>query len=214
MVARIVLTINVLYGILGEKSRSLTMTEVQKRDGLYGFEYLKPDERRVDPGERKAFNIKALWQLSHEILNLAALGFKHVDIAKILNISPATVSNTVNSELGKMKISELRRVRDDEVKVRTEKIRVLTDKALNVYHEIFDSDLVEMDLKRKAADTVSLKIGGLEAPTKIMHANYNVSKEDLEEFKARGRAVAESELGIVIDVEPEEVQDECASNGQ
>jgi len=189
------------------------MEDVEKRDGLYGFDYLEEDGRRVPSAERKNYNIKALWQLSHEVLNLSALGFKSSQIASILNITPVTVSNTINSDLGMMKISELRKSRDGEAKARVEKIRILTDKALNVYQDIFDDDMADYDLKRKAADTVSLKIGGLEAPTKIMHANYTVSKEDLEEFKDRGRQVAKDDLGIVIDIEAEEVQDECVGNG-
>lgn len=161
------------------------------RNGLYGFEYREPDKRRVDdPEKRKSFQIKQLWQRSHEIINLAAMGYKYVDIAEILHISPKTVANTLNSELGEYKLSEIRFSRDEEVKKMHEKIRVLTNKALNVYHEIFDDESGECTLKDKksAADTVVLELSGLRAPTKIQSHSVHtyLSREDLDSFKQRG----------------------------
>jgi len=180
---------------------------VQRRDGLYGFEFLDYDNRRREEGtEPVHYEIKQLWQRSHEIVNLAARGFKNTDIAKILNISPVTVSNTLNGKLGQFKLSEIRRSRDEEAKAVAEKIRVLTDKALNVYHEIFDNDSGNITIKDKksAADTVVLELSGLRAPTKIQSHSMSVqvSREDLEEFKKRGIAAAR-ESGMIIDLEPE-----------
>ncbi|MBU2395666.1 MAG: hypothetical protein KKH70_20220, partial [Gammaproteobacteria bacterium] len=61
------------------------MQDVQTREGLYGFDFREVDLRRVAEGEeKKTYNIKQLWQRSHEIINLAAQGFKNVDIAEIL----------------------------------------------------------------------------------------------------------------------------------
>ena len=36
------------------------MEGVQTRDGLYGFEFREVDQRRVDPAERKRYEIKQL----------------------------------------------------------------------------------------------------------------------------------------------------------
>jgi predicted transcriptional regulator len=179
---------------------------VQRRDGLYGFEYLEYDGRRREEGtEPVHYEVKQLWQRSHEIVNLAARGFKNTDIAKILNISPVTVSNTLNGKLGQLKLSEIRRSRDEEAKVVSEKIRVLTDKALDVYHEIFDDDSGNTTLKDKkaAADTVVLELSGLRAPTRIQSSSVSthLSREDLEEFKKRGIAAAR-EAGMIIDITP------------
>ncbi len=179
------------------------MENVQTRNGLYGFEFREVDERRVE--ERKTPNIKALWQRNHEIVNLAARGFKGVEIAEILNVHPQTVSNTLNSDLGMKKLSEIRLERDGEAKKATEKIRVLTQKALAVYHEIFDDESGESSLKDKkaVADTVALELSGLRAPTRIQShlVSTVLTAEELEAFKARGvRAVRDS--GMVVDVEP------------
>lgn len=178
---------------------------VQTRNGLYGFEFREPDGRREE--ERKTYNVKALWQRNHEIINLTARGFKQTEVADILGITPQTVSNTVNSELGQRKLSELRLGRDDEAKKVSEKIRVLTNKALDVYHEIFDDESGESSLKDKkaAADTVALELGGLRAPTRIQSHSINtvLTKDEIEAFKKRGFAAAE-ESGLTINVTPEE----------
>lgn len=185
------------------------MEEVQTREGLYGFEFRDVDKRRVAPEERKTYEAKALWQRSHEIVNLAARGFKQTEIAEILNIHPQTVSNTLNSELGKYKLSEIRLERDEEAKKVSEKIRVLTNKALQVYHEIFDDESGEASLrdKKATADTVLLELSGLRAPTRIdsRHVSMSLTSEELEEFKLRGIKAAR-EAGLIVDVPAKEVQ--------
>ena len=84
---------------------------IQTRNGLYGFEFLEEDQRRVPQEERKVYDVKQMWQRTHEIVNLAARGYKNVEIAEILNIHPQTVSNTLNGKLGQLKLSELRKER-------------------------------------------------------------------------------------------------------
>jgi len=185
------------------------MEEVQTRKGLYGFDFREPDKRRTE--NRKTYEIKALWQRSHEIINLAAKGYKNLDIADILGITPATVSNTLNSELGERKLSDIRFGRDEEAKKTSEKIRVLTNKALQTYHDIFDDESGESNLKDKkaVADTVVLELSGLRAPTKVhsVHASYTLTEEELEGFKKRGLEAAR-ESGIVIEAEVKEATNE------
>lgn len=185
-------------------------SEVQSRNGLYGFEFREPDLRRKDSDERKTYDIKQLWQRNHEIVNLAARGFKQTQIAEILNINPQTVSNTLNSELGQHKLSEIRLERDEEAKKVSEKIRVLTNKALQVYHEIFDDQSGECTLRDKkgTADTVLLELSGLRAPTKIQsqHVSTTLTMEELEEFKKRGIQAAK-ESGLIVTVEAKQIEE-------
>lgn len=180
------------------------MEDVQTRNGLYGFEFRDVDQRRSE--ERKTYDIKALWQTNHEIINLAARGFKGTAIAEILGIHPQTVSNTLNSELGQRKLSELRIGRDEEAKKTCETIRVLTNKALAIYHKIFDDESGECSLKDKkaAADTVALELSGLRAPTRIQSQSVNMTltQEELESFKKRGIEAAR-DAGMIMDIEPE-----------
>lgn len=179
-------------------------TGIQTRDGLYGFEFRDVDKRRVDGEERKTYNIKSLWQRHHEIVNLAAMGWKEPDIAEILNIHPQTVSNTLNSELGQKKLSELRLGKDEEARKTMEKIRVLTNKALATYSEIFDNEDGQATLKdrKDVADTVLLELSGLRAPTKTVSVSTTLSVSEIEEFKQRGIKAAE-EMGKTIDITKE-----------
>lgn len=179
--------------------------QVQTRNGLYGFEFRKPDGRRKPTGERKTYDIQQLWQRNHEIVNLAALGHKGTEIAKILGINQQTVSNTLNSELGQCKLSDIRLERDDEAKKVTEKIRTLTNKALDVYHEIFDDESGELGLKDKGNFATSFlgEMSGLKAPTRIQSQSVHtiLTAEELEEIKKRGIEAARAS-GLIVDVEP------------
>ncbi len=184
------------------------MEGVDRRNGLYGLDFRDTDLRRSEEDKRKTYDIKALWQRSHEIVNLAAQGFKQVDIAEILHITPQTVSNTLNSELGQKKLSEVREARDDETKKVTEKIRVLAGRALQTYHEILDNESGEATIKdrKDVSDTVLLELSGMRAPTK--HITAHLTPEEIGNFKARGKIAAEQE-GVIIEGEvvEEEVKD-------
>ena len=172
----------------------------QPQISLYGFETRDVDNRRS--GREHTYDIKQLWQRSHEILGLALQGMKQTEIAKILNISPVTVSNTLNSTLGKEKLSGMRGERDDHYVKINEEIKKLTMKALNTYHKLFDTPSVDDKLKKETADTITLDIAGMRAPTKVdtkslhMHATI----EEIEEFKRRGLAAAR-DAGVVIDMQ-------------
>jgi len=185
-------------------------SELQLRDGLYGFEYREEDQRRVSPEERKTYDIKAFWLRHHEITRLAAEGFKQTEIAEILHIHPQTVSNTLNSQIGKEKTAELTELRDGETKKRLAQIRILTEKALDTFHEIFDDDTGQVTLKDKkeVANTVLLELSGLRVPTRIQSQSRVtvLSSEELKDFKARGIA-AMKEAGLVVDVEPTQIEE-------
>jgi predicted DNA-binding protein (UPF0251 family) len=52
-------------------------------------------------------DVQALTGRHHEILRLHAMGTKHKDIAKLLDVSSVTVHNIVNSTLGQLRLAEL-----------------------------------------------------------------------------------------------------------
>jgi len=175
------------------------------QDTLYGYEYRSQDRRRVyDRSKRKVYDIKQLWQRSHEIINLALTGMSNTDIAKVLDISPMSVSNTLNSEMGMKKLSSLREQRDGEAVKISEEIAKLTTKALQVYHDIFDAptDQVGWKLRKETADTVALDIAGHRAPTKIdsRSVHFSATAEEIEEFKRRGIEAAKA-AGMLVDAE-------------
>lgn len=181
------------------------MEGVVRRRSLYGFEIREPDRRRKDD-DRKTHNIKALWQLSHEIINLAAKGIKQASIAQILGVTPQTVSNTLNSELGMKKLSDLRGVRDKDAEKVVEDIERLTTKAIKTYNDIFDNEgnIAPIGLRKKTADVVMLELSGHRVPTKVQSASFHAhaTLEEIEEFKERGIKAAR-ESGMIIDVKSE-----------
>jgi predicted transcriptional regulator len=135
---------------------------------------------------------------------MALTGMKGTEIAQILNISEATVSNTLNSSLGKQKLSSMRQDKDQEYKKINERVLELTHKALNVYEEIFNSPSPDLELKKSTADTIALDIAGMRAPvkteTKSLHAHATL--DEIEDFKRRGiEAARESGLLTVIEGE-------------
>jgi len=178
------------------------MQETASRQSLYGFDFREPDLRRVE--ERKTYDIKSLWQRSHEIIALAVRGLKQVEIAEILDVTPQTVSNTLNSDLGQQKLSLMRKGRDDNALKVSERIELLTQRALDVYEEIFDNKdrTISYDLQKKTADTVALDLSGYRAPTKIQSFYATATLEEIEEFKQRGLK-AQREAGMIVEVPSE-----------
>lgn len=193
-------------------SESESESGMQRREGLYGYETRVWDSRRKTLSEKKSyeagssFNIQQLWQVNHEIINLSARGFKQTEIADILNVNISTVKRTLGSELGMLKMSEIRLERDQEAKKVSEKIRVITNKALKIYHEIFDDESGECGLKDKGefAKHFLNDMSGLRAVTKVqsVSAHYTLTKDEISGFKSRGMK-AVNETGVTIDVTEE-----------
>lgn len=163
------------------------------------------DKRRTN--REGTYDIKQLWQRSHEIIGMALLGHSNEDIAKVLNISRVTVSNTLNSPVGRDKLGDMRSERNENYLEVAKKVDKLTTKALKVYEEIFDSDVVSYELKKKVADTVALEMAGHRAPTEINTKSINLtaSAAEIEEFKKRG-VLAAKESGMIIDITEESNQ--------
>ncbi|MCK4821934.1 hypothetical protein KA005_39585 [bacterium] len=180
------------------------MNEISKT--LYGFEVRDTDRRRALPGERKTYDIKQLWQRNHEILRMALIGMKSVDIAKVLNISPVTVSSTMNSELGREKLSLMREKRDGDVIDVAKEVTKMLPQALEIYQGVLDGS-VTSPLQKATADTLVLDISGNRAPARTESAHLYLTPKDVEEFKERGIAAARAS-GMVIDIKPKETSNE------
>jgi predicted transcriptional regulator len=174
-------------------------TPSEHRQSLYGFEMLTPDGRRTE--RTGTHDIKSLWQRQHEIVNLALTGMKQNKIAEQLEVSPVTVSNALNSTLGREKLSRMRKGRDEEAVKVSEEVERLATKALEVYEEIFDSETASLSLKKGTADTVLMQLGGHAAPTKIdtRSLQMTATPKEIEDFKRRGiQAAKDANMPITI----------------
>ena len=178
--------------------------DTQAEQSLYGFPIRDLDRRRNPNG--RSVDIKQFYSRQHEIVNLDSLGYKGTEIASMLGISPVTVSNALNSTLGKGVKSDVRKTRDEEYEELREDVMELTRKSLKVYHEIFDepreSGIVSMGMRKATADTVALELSGLRAPTQIntqsVHAHLTI--DEIEDLKRRGIAAARAN-GKIVELE-------------
>lgn len=177
---------------------------VERKEGrnksLYGFPVREPDRRKK--ANKSYYDIKGLWSRHKEIINLDSLGYKHVEIAKILGIHPATVFTTLNSTLGKEAQLALREERDDEYQELREEVMDLTRIALDKYREILNNESAGLRLQKDVADTVTLDLAGMRAPTRIesKSAHMVLSAEEIAEFKERGIRAAMAS-GRLVDIE-------------
>jgi predicted transcriptional regulator len=166
---------------------------------LYGFEK-KVDGRRTD--RSGTYEVKNLWEIHHEIINLALQGLKNTEIAAMLSVSATTVSNTLNSRLGKAKLKHMRNERDEEAINVDNEVKRLAAKALATYEEIFDNDVASPSLKKATADTVLMDLGGHRSPTKIdarsIHAH--LTPEEIAGFVERGKR-SSAAAGVPIKIE-------------
>jgi len=176
------------------------MEALAETTSLYGFEMRSFDNRRALPGQRKTHDIKQLWQRNHEILRMALVGMKPKDIANILGIHVQTVSNTMNSELGRKKLSSLREKRDGDIVDVAMEVTKMLPKALETYEKILDGKEVSK-IQKETADTLVMDIGGHRAPTKVQSesAHLHLTQEDIKEFKERGIRAAKAS-GMVVDI--------------
>ena len=171
-------------------------------DSLYGFPVREPDRRRSS--NRKVYDIKKIWSRNKEIIQLDSLGYKHTEIAKMLGVTPACVQMTLNSNLGKEAQLAIREERDEEYQAMRQSVMELTWKALEVYEEIMEDETESRKLKKDVADTVTLELAGMRAPTKIqsMSTSTVLTPEELADFKSRGFEAAKRS-GKIIEVESE-----------
>lgn len=171
---------------------------------LYGFKFREPDKRRVRKNEdgTRHFDIKQLWQRSHEILNLALLGHSNVKIAEMTGVTPATVSNTINSSLGMEVLSDKRKTRDEEYEKLQDEVMELTRESVEVYHKILRNPSENMKLRKETADTVMLELSGMKVPTRVdsRHVSMALTPEELAAFKQRGADAARA-AGKLVEID-------------
>lgn len=155
---------------------------------------------RPPTGERQ-YAIETMWNVHHEIVRLAVMGFKQVDIANQLNISEVTVSYTLNSPIVKRKLDCMHAARDLQAIDVAKQIQALAPKAIEAMEVLLESDVASVKL-RAAVDI--LDRAGHGAVKKEMSLVGHLGKEDIEEIKARARATGLCRPAIDITQETKE----------
>lgn len=172
---------------------------------------LREDRRRSDRATRVQYDPVALNQRHQEIINLAALGIPNTVIAEALCVHPATVSNAVNSTLGKEKLALIRGARDADTVDIAKKMQEMIPKALEVYEKILSEEAMlgqqphggaDIKLQEKTATSVLRDFSGLAVPKKMVVGHAHLTPELLKEIKDQGRAAAK-ECGLMDIINPE-----------
>ncbi len=152
---------------------------------------------RLPTGNRD-YHIQKMWNQHHEIVRLAVMGFKQVDIANQLNISEVTVSYTLNSPIVKRQLDIMNAARDINAVDVGKEIHRLAPKAIARMDALLESQVEAIALR---ASVDILDRAGHGAIKKEMSLTGHLTKEDINEIKNRAR-----EIGLCkeppIDVTP------------
>ena len=151
------------------------------------------------PETHKPYQIEQLWDIHHEILRLALIGNKPVEIAAHLGVSPAMVSYTLRSPIAARQLECMHADRDGSAIKVAEEIKKLAPRAVEVLEELLDDPLPNMKL---AAAKDILDRAGYAAvrlvKAEVQHSHF--TSEEISEIKQRAR-----DIGLLIDAEYTEV---------
>jgi len=127
-----------------------------------------------------------------EILRLTALGYKQVQVAAMLSITPATVGYVVRSPLGQSFLAEIHEARTDSVKDVHNRLQEMSPFAAEIMLDIMANGKREGD-KLRAAEKV-LEMTGHKADNKHMHLHTHMTQEDIKEMKKNVKAEDSDEI--------------------
>ena len=143
------------------------------------------------PGTHRKYQIEQMWDLHHEVVRLALIGMKSVDIADHLGVSPVMVSYTLRSPIVQEKMNQLQACRDlDAVDVSAE-IKALAPKAVKIMEEMMDCDLPNVRLK--AATDILDRAGHAAIKTIRTELSGHLTVEEIQEIKDRAK-----DIGLMV----------------
>ena len=144
----------------------------------------------------KSYDIKRLWGQQKEILRLISSGlYNNKQIAEMVGVTPQTVSNIINSALGKQTLDMLQGAADSETVDLMVKIRALAPIAISVQEEILLADETSSRLKNDISNKM-LDRAGYTPVSKNLNLNLNagLNNEDLAAIKKRAKELQEVEV--------------------
>lgn len=140
------------------------------------------DGRRID-GPR-LYQPKELSERHRNILRLYALGYTIKEIAERIGCTQATVSNIVNSELGRTHTEVFRRGIDNAALDSAIRLRAMAPAALDVIEGIIQDENAPAALRLRAAqDTLDRAGYGAVKRMDIRATSVSLTADDLEEIK-------------------------------
>jgi hypothetical protein len=157
--------------------------------------------RHKQEGTHRKYQIEQLWDIHHEVVRLALIGMKQIDIATHLGISPVTVSYTLRSPIVARQLEQMHAVRDIDAIDVAKEIVALAPRAVEVMGELLDCDLP--NIRAKAATDILDRAGHAAVrtiKTENLHAHF--SAEEIMDIKNRAK-----DIGLMvfdtIDIQPQ-----------
>lgn len=147
------------------------------------------------PSFNRQYEVSHMWERHHEIVRLALLGNKNVEIAEKLNCTPQNISDCLNSKIVRDKLQILRAERDSSTVDVAAAIKNLAPRAVELVDKIMNAEIgggvIKPELQFKAAMDV-LDRNGYAAPKTIRTENIHgvFSRDDLEEMKKQAHQLA------------------------
>jgi len=155
------------------------------------------------------WEVNRLRQIHHEILRRLTLGQKPSDIAKAMDVTPQTVRNIAETQLGSEELAILGAMRDADAVDMAETIRKEAEASFLFMATVRAGDVegVTLEQRIKAADSImdraqeTSKVRRSES--RILSAVYTA--EELEQLKENARVAAAQGQMLVEDISDAEV---------
>lgn len=140
------------------------------------------------PETHRKYQIEQMWDIHHEVVRLALIGMKSVDIADHLGVSPVMVSYTLRSPIVQEKMNQLQAVRDIDAIDVAKEIQELAPRAVRVLGELLECELP--NVRAKAATDLLDRAGHAAIRTirtENLHGHF--SADEIKEIKDRARNI-------------------------
>ena len=164
------------------------------------------------PSGHRKYQISHTWEIHNEIIRLTAVGMRQVDIAAQLGVTAAMVSYTLNSDIARARLAELRGMRDAEAVDVGKQIKEAEVKCLQTLKDLRDG--IDTPAAIRAKICFGILDRGDHPPTQriqgtMMHGIFSL--QDIEEIKRRALENGKSN-GTIVDVDVEAEKEEEPAN--
>lgn len=155
--------------------RGEQVVQANQNGNGFGDVYSPAESDGVDKYEPQKLNAR-----HREMIRLHALGYKGVQIAQILGVTPQNVYDTLNTPLAQAFLQEIEEARNGSVQDVRERLQEISPLAVEVVLDVMQNGSETNRLK--AADKVLDKTGQKPGETHN-HNHVHLTKDDIEDIK-------------------------------
>ena len=158
------------------------------------------DGRKLPSNEPRSYEIAEMREVHFRIAELSFLGYKEVDIARMLGRTEQNISDVLNSELTKDHLAGLREARDaDSISVAKqikelapEALRLIKTSLVRMNQDLLNDDTAKIDRLHKEIALDILDRTGHGAPKQTNQFHLHLTKNNLTDIKNYNREEPEN----------------------